>query len=88
LNRAILSILAGLAARNILSAEDFTSAPSQIARFVAIDNICAWPALVSLPGGEVVAIMHNRPSHGQIEGEIECWGSSDGTAGNFPKIGT
>lgn len=58
--------------------EEAALAPETIARYVAIDNVCAWPALVNLPSGEIAAIVHNRPSHGQMEGEIECWTSADG----------
>lgn len=52
--------------------------PAAISRFVAVDNVCAWPNLVLLRDGTIAAILHNRPSHGQMEGEIECWTSSDG----------
>lgn len=45
---------------------------------VAIENVCAWPNLTQMPDGTIVAIIHNKPSHGGMEGEIECWASEDG----------
>ncbi len=45
---------------------------------VAITNVCAWPNLTLLPSGEIAAVLFNRPSHGQREGDIECWVSKDG----------
>jgi hypothetical protein len=47
-------------------------------RFVAVDNICAWPHLVALPAGELLAFVFNQPCHGYWEGDIECWASTDG----------
>ncbi len=52
--------------------------PSAIVRYVAIDNVCAWPNLVRLKDGTITAIIHNRPSHGGMEGQVECWASADG----------
>ncbi len=46
-------------------------------RFVAIDNVCAWPNLVPLPDGTVLAFLFNQPTHGCWEGDVECWASSD-----------
>ncbi len=45
---------------------------------IAIEDVCAWPNLIALPGGELVVILFNRPSHGLEEGGLECWGSKDG----------
>ncbi len=45
---------------------------------VAIDNVCAWPCLVPLHEGIIAAIIHNQPSHGQMEGDVECHVSRDG----------
>ncbi len=45
---------------------------------IAIENVCAWPNLTLMPDGTIIAIIHNKPSHGGMEGEIECWASSDG----------
>lgn len=46
---------------------------------VAVKNVCAWPNLTQLRDGTIVAIIHNKPSHGGMEGEIECWASKNGT---------
>jgi len=40
--------------------------------------VCAWPNLTLMPDGTIIAIIHNQPSHGGMEGEIECWASKDG----------
>ena len=45
---------------------------------VAIKDVCAWPNLTLMPDGTILAIVHNKPSHGGMEGEIECWASKDG----------
>lgn len=34
-------------------------------RYVAIDGVCAWPNLTSLPSGELVATVFNQPCHGR-----------------------
>jgi hypothetical protein len=52
--------------------------PPAIARFVAVDNVCAWPMLVTLRDGTIVAVIFNRPSHGQMEGDVDVWASRDG----------
>ena len=49
-------------------------------RFIAIDNVCAWPNLTLLPDGTIVAVIFNQPSHGKMEGDVECWASTDGGA--------
>jgi len=58
------------------------SAQSPIAdmprRIIAIDNVCAWPNLVKLKDGSLVAIVFNQPNHGRTEGDVDCWGSVDG----------
>lgn len=46
-------------------------------RFVAIDNVCAWPQLTRLTNGQVAAVLFNQPSHGMCEGEVDCWVSDD-----------
>lgn len=47
-------------------------------RYVAVDNVCAWPNLTLLPDGTILAIIFNQPSHLSSEGDVECWGSADG----------
>lgn len=53
-------------------------APPTIEQSVAVENVCAWPNLTLLPDGTIAAVLHNQPSHGQQEGDIECWTSVDG----------
>jgi len=45
---------------------------------VAVDNVCAWPNLTLLPDGTIVATIFNKPSHGQMAGDVDCWASEDG----------
>jgi hypothetical protein len=47
-------------------------------RYVAIDNVCAWPNLKALPDGTVLAFVHNQPTHSVWEADVECWASTDG----------
>ncbi|MCA1964990.1 MAG: glycoside hydrolase, partial [Prosthecobacter sp.] len=47
-------------------------------RFVAIDNICAWPNLTLLPDGSIHATVFGKPSHGQIAGSVQSWKSLEG----------
>ena len=47
-------------------------------RFIAIDNVCAWPNLTVLPDGTYIATIFNQPSHARREGSVECWASTDG----------
>ena len=49
-------------------------------RYVAIDNVCAWPNLTRLPSGEIIATIFNQPCHGLWEGDVECWASADGVS--------
>lgn len=52
--------------------------PLQIQRHIAVDNVCAWPNLTQLRDGTIAALLHNQPSHGTLEGDVECWTSADG----------
>jgi hypothetical protein len=47
-------------------------------RYVSIDNVCAWPNLTVLRDGTIIATIFNSPSHGRVEGDVECWASRDG----------
>lgn len=58
------------------SAEE--SVPPSIQRFVAIDNVCAWPCLTLMPDGSINTTIFGQPSHGQMAGAAECWNSKDG----------
>ncbi len=66
-----LSLILIAAVHAILPAEETT-------RLVAIDNVCAWPALTLMPDGSINATLFGRPSHGQMEGAVECWNSATG----------
>jgi hypothetical protein len=46
-------------------------------RYVAVDNVCAWPNLTQMPDGTIVATIFNQPTHGGWEGDVECWASED-----------
>ena len=48
-------------------------------RLIAIDNVCAWPNLVPMADGSLVAVVFNQPNHGRTEGDVEAWGSADGS---------
>lgn len=54
-----------------LNAQDIT-------RYIAIDNVCAWPNLTLLTDGSINATIFSHPSHGQVAGAAECWNSPDG----------
>jgi len=60
-----------------LAAEPETK-PAKIEHYLAVDNVCAWPNLTKLPDGSIAAIIHNKPAHGQLEGDVDCWVSLDG----------
>ncbi len=47
-------------------------------RYVAIDDVCAWPNLTLLPNGDIVALLFDQPCHGGWEGDVACWASDDG----------
>ena len=46
-------------------------------RYIAIDNVCAWPNLTRLPDGAITTAIFNQPTHGGWEGDVECWASED-----------
>ena len=46
-------------------------------RYIAIDNVCAWPNLTLLPDGTLTATIHNQPIHGRWYGDVELWVSTD-----------
>jgi BNR repeat protein len=52
--------------------------PEIIGRVVAVEGVCAWPNLTLMPDGTIIAVFHNQPSHGQQEGDVDCWASRDG----------
>lgn len=46
-------------------------------KYIAIDNVCAWPNIKKLPNGEIIAVVFGQPCHLLWEGTIECWVSAD-----------
>ena len=45
---------------------------------VAIEDVCAWPNLTILGDGEILATLFNKPAHGSVPGDTDCWISADG----------
>jgi photosystem II stability/assembly factor-like uncharacterized protein len=45
---------------------------------LAVDTVCAWPNLTVLSDGSIVATIFNKPSHGQMAGDVVCYASTDG----------
>ena len=54
--------------------------PAIVSRYVAIDNVCAWPNLTVLRDGSVAAAIFNQPAHGTAEGDVDCWATADGSS--------
>jgi len=78
---AILVMPGWLAAGRFAQAEAHyvkTSAGERALPDVAVDNVCAWPNLTVLGDGAIVATIFNKPSHGQMAGDVDCWASKDG----------
>ena len=46
-------------------------------RFIAVDNVCAWPNLTLMPDGAIIATIFNQPTHLRWPGDVECWASTD-----------
>ena len=41
-------------------------------------GVCAWPNLQKFGNGDLLAVFHNRPTHAQLEGELDLMISHDG----------
>lgn len=52
--------------------------PAGLTRVVAVERACAWPNLTRMRDGTIAAIIHNQPTHGKQEGDVDCWASADG----------
>jgi hypothetical protein len=52
-------------------------AASSIESWTAIQGVCAWPNLQRLKDGTLIATIFNQPCHGEWEGDLDCWASSD-----------
>lgn len=46
-------------------------------RYIAVDNVCAWPNLTLMSNGILISTIFNQPTHGGWEGDVECWASQD-----------
>ncbi|MHB8902210.1 MAG: sialidase family protein [Thermoguttaceae bacterium] len=77
LSLLILAVLVLMPA-NELRSEESESQPEIVSQAVAVEGVCAWPNLTLMRDGTVVAVLHNQPSHGQQEGDVDCWASRDG----------
>lgn len=43
----------------------------------ALQGVCAWPKLIRLENGSILAFIFNQPCHGLWEGDVDCWESRD-----------
>ena len=48
-----------------------------VENIIAVSNVCAWPNLTLMPDGTIIATIFNKPSHGQEEGDADCYASTD-----------
>jgi hypothetical protein len=44
---------------------------------VAVDHVTGWPNLTTLPDGSFLLAGFDKPSHGQVEGDVASWISED-----------
>lgn len=63
---------------SICFAEQENDSVEILKRYISIDNVCAWPNLTTLKDGTQIATIFNKPSHGRMQGDVECWASVDG----------
>lgn len=55
-----------------------TLAESPLAEsFIAVPDATVWPNLTRLPDGTLILAGFDKPSHGQVEGDVACWASTD-----------
>ena len=73
-------LLAPLAALHAADINGVETSPGLtiLGRYVAVDNVCAWPNLTLLSGGTIAAVIYGHPSHLQGPGDVQCWTSRDG----------
>jgi len=57
-------------------AQDAAEAPLAES-FTAVPDATVWPNLTRLPDGTLILAGFNKPSHGQVEGDVACWASED-----------
>ncbi len=56
-------------------------------RFLAVDNVCAWPQIRINDINQIFMTGFNQPCHGKTEGDVNCWVSDD-LGEFFPYKGT
>lgn len=54
-----------------------SAAGAGIDSWTAIQGACAWPNLQRLKDGTLVATIFNQPCHGEWQGDLDCWASTD-----------
>lgn len=81
-HRLISRLVLGLAALFCCAVTTSSSAADVPRRLIAIDNVCAWPNLVTLRDGSFLAFVFNQPNHARTEGDVDCWHSADGLLWN------
>lgn len=47
-------------------------------RFIAVDNKCLWPQLRMGENEKIYMTGFNKPCHGMVEGDVDCYISTDG----------
>ena len=45
--------------------------------YTAVPDATVWPNLTRLPDGTILMAGFDKPSHGQVEGDVACWASVD-----------
>ncbi|MFN9458300.1 MAG: sialidase family protein [Acidobacteriota bacterium] len=63
--------------RHLLVALAALQPASSAESWTAIQGVCAWPNLQRLADGTLVATIFNQPCHGEWEGDLDCWASTD-----------
>lgn len=56
-------------------------------RFIAVDHVCGWPQLRISSNQKLLLTGFNKPCHGKIEGDVDCYISED-KGENFSYQGT
>jgi hypothetical protein len=64
-------------AATALSLPRLPAASALVETHVAIQGVCAWPKLIRLDDGTILAFIFNQPCHGHWEGDLDCWESRD-----------
>ncbi|HRX42781.1 MAG TPA: sialidase family protein [Clostridia bacterium] len=53
-------------------------------RYIAVDNKCLWPQLRMDENGKIFMTGFNQPCHGMVEGDVDCFTSTDGGKSFMP----